>query len=93
LRLGCLCLASGWSPVQGVLPSVSKKKNWSGPQRTHFLLLRVRWNVYTESLPSNGSIRHDIIVYVSVLHHSQLTFVCQDEIQYTYSSICITFPW
>jgi hypothetical protein len=33
---------------------------YHGPQRAQFTLLRVRWNVYSESLPSSGSIRHNI---------------------------------
>jgi hypothetical protein len=39
-----------------VLPSNAL---YHGPQRTQLLLLRVRWNVYTESLPRNGSIHHN----------------------------------
>jgi hypothetical protein len=41
-----------------VLPSNALQR---GSQRTQLLLLCVRWNVYAESLPSNGSICHNII--------------------------------
>jgi hypothetical protein len=41
-----------------VLPS---NESEHGPQRTQLLLLCVRWNVYTESLPTNGYMRHNLM--------------------------------
>jgi hypothetical protein len=39
-----------------LLPS---KELYHGPQGTQLPLLRVRWNVYTETLPSSEWIRHN----------------------------------
>jgi hypothetical protein len=42
-----------------------------GPQRTQLLLLCVRWNVYTEALPSSWSIGHNMYIFywqISVHH-------------------------
>jgi hypothetical protein len=40
-----------------VLPS---NELYHGSLRTQFMSFRVRWNMYTVSLPSNGYMRHDI---------------------------------
>jgi hypothetical protein len=37
-----------------------------GPQRTQLPLFRVRWNVCTESLPSNGYMRHNTAYIFSI---------------------------
>jgi hypothetical protein len=62
-------LATGWSPVKGVLPTVYRLRNWKsgqGPQRpSHRYLYFSNWENYSACLPLL-SLRHyiDLIVHL-----------------------------
>jgi hypothetical protein len=64
-----------------VLPSNELQHS---PQRTQLPLLCVRWHVYTQSLPSSGSIRHNILhVYNFVdFHKNYCSNFCYDTFFY-----------